>query len=76
MASREYWVIGWSLSSGPACRGSTQHTSPLEPLNRQRESQVRIPITLLGGSEKEMVWRGEKAGISHIGVEIEGGRDR
>ena len=49
MASREYCVMGWSRRSAGVWRGSTQHTSPLEPLKRQRESQVRIPITLLEG---------------------------
>lgn len=39
--------MGWSLKSGGARSGSIQHTSPLDPLKRQRESQERIPITLL-----------------------------
>lgn len=47
MASSEYWVIGWSLSSTFACNGSIQQTSPLEPLKRHRDSHVLTPITLL-----------------------------
>lgn len=47
IASREYCVIGWSLKSRGARSGSIQQTSPLEPLKRQRESQERIPMTLL-----------------------------
>lgn len=47
IASREYCVMGWSLKSRGARSGSIQQTSPLEPLKRQRESQERIPMTLL-----------------------------
>lgn len=39
--------MGWSLKSRGARSGSIQQTSPLEPLKRQRESQERIPMTLL-----------------------------